>query len=103
MPSMDCACGHRISFGEIPCKDEWLVIADVDFDAITGPVDAEDLYRRMKRFLKCPSCGRMWFFWDGFSSSPQEYLPVPALPAASPKASFSHPDETKREVDAENR
>jgi hypothetical protein len=76
MPGLDCKCGHRISYGEIPSKDEWLFISDVDFDTFAGQVDAEQVYRAMRSFLKCPVCGRLWFFWNGFQQPAEEYLPA---------------------------
>jgi hypothetical protein len=40
MPGIACACGTRISYGEIPCADEWLFISDPDFEKHPGLVDA---------------------------------------------------------------
>lgn len=77
MPAYECKCGHRISYGEIPCKDEWLFVSDVDFDGFAGQVDAEDVYRKMRSFLLCPACGRLWIFWSGYEHEPKEYLPPP--------------------------
>jgi hypothetical protein len=75
MPALHCKCGRWISYGEIPCKDEWVFMSDVEYDAFSGKVDAEDVYRSMKSFLKCPDCSRLWFFWDGYQNAPQEFLP----------------------------
>jgi hypothetical protein len=75
MPGLDCKCGHRIAYGEIPCEDEWLFISDVDFDKISGMVNSEELYRSMHSFLKCPVCGRLWVFWNGYKEPAEEYLP----------------------------
>lgn len=75
MPGLNCACGHRISYGEIPCRDEWLFISDAAFDSFSGRVDSEKVYRAMQGFLKCPKCGRLWVFWNGYEKPPQEYLP----------------------------
>ncbi len=77
MPGLSCSCGHRISYGEIPCRDEWLIISDVVFDAFTGAVDAEELYRAMRSILKCPICGHLWVFWDGYQEAAQEFVPRP--------------------------
>lgn len=79
MPGLNCACGCRISFGQIPCKDEWLFISDERFDGVSGTLDSEELYKQMSSFLKCPSCGRLWLFWNGYSSEPQEFIPVGGL------------------------
>jgi len=84
MPGLDCRCGHRISYGRIPCPDEWLFISDVDYDGVTGAVDAEELYKKMNSFLRCPQCRRVWIFWRGFQSEAEEFLP--ASPAAGVQA-----------------
>jgi len=78
MPSHQCRCGHRISYGEIPAKDEWLFLPDAEFERFKGSVDAEAVYRAMRSFLKCPSCGRLWMFWRGFDEAPQEFIPATA-------------------------
>ena len=75
MPSIICKCGEKLGYGEIPNPIEWLTISDVDYDAYEGNVDAEELYREMKSILRCPSCGRLWAFWDGFESEPISYKP----------------------------
>lgn len=73
MPGMRCRCGEAIPYGEIPCKDEWLFISDVEFDKFSGSVDAEEIYKTMSSFLKCPRCQRLWVFWNGFNHDPTEY------------------------------
>lgn len=86
MPSLDCRCGQRIAYGQIPCPDEWLFISDTAFDGFSGQVDAEAVYGAMNSFLKCPNCRRLWVFWNGFSAPPEEYLPgqgVEGKPAPS--------------------
>lgn len=77
MPGITCACGTQISYGEIPCANEWLFLSDPDFEKLTGQVDAEAIYRAMKSFLRCPRCGRLWVFWNGYGEPPQEFLPGP--------------------------
>jgi len=76
MPGLSCTCGHHILYGEIPCKDEWLLISDVEFDGFSGLVEAEDVYRAMRSLLRCSSCGRLWVFWDGYPGLAQEFLPA---------------------------
>ncbi len=73
MPALACTCGHRIGYGQLPCADEWLLIADTAFDGLTGAIETDDLYRRMDHLLKCPACGRLWVFWDGFDKPPTGY------------------------------
>lgn len=76
MPKILCSCGTTIPFGDIPCPHMYLFISDVAYDAFAGSVDAEDVYRAMSPFLKCPHCGRLWVYWKGFKEDPQEFGPV---------------------------
>lgn len=73
MPSINCRCGERLCYGEIPCPIEWLMISDQDYDAYTGMVDAEVLYAAMRSMLQCPKCDRLWVFWNGFENEPVAY------------------------------
>ena len=75
MPSMLCTCGHRISYGEIPCPHQWLIISDTAFDQFSGNVDAEKVYKSMLPVLKCTSCERLWIFWEGFGMPASAYKP----------------------------
>lgn len=97
MPGLTCSCGHRINFGEIPCKDEWLFISDVAFDAIVGDVDAEELYRRMRSFLRCPACGSLWVYWNGYEGEPQKFVPMerPGFCETGPGASAQQREKDK--------
>ncbi len=75
MPSINCKCGEKLGYGEIPNPIEWLTISDTDYDFYEGNIDAENLYLKMKSILKCPSCNRLWVFWSGFDSDPTSYAP----------------------------
>ena len=75
MPSILCKCGERLAYGEIPCPIEWLAISDSAYELHTGSIDAESLYREMTSILRCPSCDRLWVFWNGFDSDPTSYAP----------------------------
>ncbi|GGJ28928.1 hypothetical protein [Deinococcus roseus] len=75
MPKMLCNCGKVLSFSPIPNPIEYLFISDVDFDFYDGMADTDALYERFQRFAKCPDCGRLWVFWNGFSEMPTSYLP----------------------------
>lgn len=79
MPAIKCKCGETLRYGEIPNPIEWLFISDAEYDGSAGRIEAEELYRRMNSFLKCPSCKRLWVFWDGFECDPEEYLPLKSL------------------------
>ena len=74
MPSMNCECGHRIIYGDIPCHDEWLLISDVAYDRFAGTVDAEEVYNEIQHMLLCPKCGRLWVYWHGISKAPTAYV-----------------------------
>ena len=75
MPKMLCRCGEVLRWSEIPNPIEWLLIADTAYDAYREPVDPVELYRAMRHLLRCPACGRLWVFWDGFGGEPTEYVP----------------------------
>lgn len=76
MPGISCTCGKWLRYGEIPNPIEWLIISDVEYDQFQGQVDAEELLFAMKSMLKCPQCGRVWIYWNGFRSAPEEYIPA---------------------------
>lgn len=75
MPSINCKCGVKLSYGEIPNPVEWLIVSDEDYNNYTETIDSEALYREMKSILKCFNCGRLWIFWNGFGSEPSCYAP----------------------------
>ena len=59
--------------GDIPCAFEYRFIPDVEYDLLEEPRDLQALYMKMKSFLKCPDCERIWIFWDGFQDYATEY------------------------------
>lgn len=72
-----CVCGYVISTsGLIPNPDEWRCLSDQDFEAFTGLIDAEDIYRETKSMYRCPSSGHLWAFWKGFDEPPALYAPA---------------------------
>jgi hypothetical protein len=75
MPNMLRTCGHRISYGEIPCRNQWLLISEDFYDQFSGEVDAEIIYRAMLPILRCPNCERLWIFWEGFAKPVSAYKP----------------------------
>jgi len=74
MPRILCKCGETLRYGDIPCPIEWRFISDKDFDRFSGMVDSEEVYSATRSFLRCPSCKRLWVYWNGFSSDPTEYV-----------------------------
>ncbi|WMS88819.1 hypothetical protein [Pleionea litopenaei] len=73
MPAYLCKCGSRVSVGRIPCEHQWNFISDVDYDRYSGKFDAEELFKEMKEFFKCPECSRLAFFWQGWDAEPVFY------------------------------
>lgn len=72
-----CVCGTPISTsGAIPNPAEWRFLSDVEFDSITGTIEAEEVYRRTRAFFRCPVSGHLWVFWDGFNAPPNAYEPL---------------------------
>jgi hypothetical protein len=55
------------------------LISDIDFDALSGTVDVEELYRSMRILYRCPVSDHLWVFWNGFDAAPTLYTPS-ALP-----------------------
>ncbi len=74
MPKFLCTCKEVLSYSDIPCKIEYKFISDVEYDEFYGEIDAEKLYEQMKSFIKCPTCHRLWVFWDGYNNKPTEYI-----------------------------
>jgi len=61
-----CPCGATVqSSGAIPNPSEWLLISDSDFDAFSGTVEAEDVYKEMTHAFRCAACHRLHVFWSG--------------------------------------
>jgi hypothetical protein len=71
-----CACGEMLADQLVPNPIGWLLTSESAFEAFAGKVDAEDVYVSMEKALKCPTCGRLWIFWEKTSRWPQEYVPV---------------------------
>lgn len=79
MPKVRCNCGNDIKIGEIPNRNEWLLISDEEYDKFSGLIDSEILYRDMKSLLVCPNCKRLLVFWNGIQSDPTVYAPEDVL------------------------
>ena len=73
MPKILCKCNYVIDLGGIPSRNQFLIISDVDFDKFQKQVDPEDVYSEMQVVAKCPNCGRLHIFWDGFNSPQSIY------------------------------
>ena len=75
MPYITCRCNKKISYSNIPCEHEWLMISDTAFDSLSSPANIENIYNSMTHILKCPDCNRLWVFWNGFDNPASAYLP----------------------------
>lgn len=76
MAKIRCFCGTIIqTSGAIPNELEWKILSDSEFDRFEGMIDAEEIYLASKSMFRCPTCGRLWVYWDGFDRVPQCYKP----------------------------
>jgi hypothetical protein len=77
VPRILCKCETVLSWSAIPNPIEWLLISDTEFDEAPGDklIERHTLNLRAKRMLRCPTCHRLWIFWDGFSAEPTVYAP----------------------------
>ncbi|MCO5973360.1 hypothetical protein [Actinoallomurus soli] len=76
MSKIRCVCKTILSTsGEIPNPIEWKVMSDSKFDEFSGSVDAEEIYRSCGSIFRCPTCGRLWVFWNDLGEDPQLYAP----------------------------
>lgn len=77
MSKIRCVCGEVLPLsGEIPNPFEWLWISDVDYDAFSGQVNAEDIYKSFGHALRCPTSGHVWVFENGMNAAPRGYAPL---------------------------
>ncbi len=76
MAKFVCVCGHTLTTsGAIPNPDQWSCLADTEFLAFTGLVNAEDLYLQSTIMYRCPESGHLWAFWNGLDAPPSLYTP----------------------------
>lgn len=73
MPKIICTCQTILSYSTIPCEIEYKFISDRDYDSFQEMIDSEELYLKMKSFLRCPTCESLWVFWSGYNNSPTKY------------------------------
>lgn len=70
-----CRCGELLRWSQIPNPIEWVFMSDAKLIQLPDTVDYVALVGELNRFLKCPSCGRLVVFWNGFGQDPEFYLP----------------------------
>lgn len=77
MPKMLCRCGEVLRLGEIPCPIEWRIISDPKLETFPDQVDVEELYLATDSMVRCPTCDRLWIFWNGETAA-TEYVKAPS-------------------------
>ena len=66
MPNLACKCGNVIDLSPIPCPNEFLLLSDMDMEAVfhaieDSPSTAEDLLEKAATsVVVCNSCGRYY-------------------------------------------
>lgn len=73
MPSYLCKCQHRIDYSEIPAEASYHLVADLDAEVDDDLVTYNATWTAAAEVLRCPSCGRLWVFWNGMNQAPTEY------------------------------
>jgi hypothetical protein len=74
MARFNCFCGTTLrTSGEIPNPIEWKLLSDTAFDRFSGLIDVETIYREASSMFVCPTCGRLWVYWDGIDKRPSCY------------------------------
>jgi hypothetical protein len=76
MPSYLCKCNKRIDYTSIPADPSYQLVADKDVVVQDDIVTCNATWSEATQVLRCPYCGRLWVFWDGFHKAPTEYLNV---------------------------
>ncbi len=74
MPKIVCLCNTIIDLSEIPSKNQLHLIEDTTLDNFGNSISAEELYKVSTIAAKCPSCGRLHIFWNGFKTAASVYL-----------------------------
>ena len=73
MPSYLCRCQTWINYTNIPAECSYHLIqdaaAEVQDDLLTYTFDMKD----SSEVLRCPTCDRLWVFWNGMGRDPTEY------------------------------
>jgi hypothetical protein len=76
MARFRCVCGEQIvTSGSIPNPIQWQCLSDQDFDAFSGLVEAEDIYKLSTIMFRCPASDHLWLFWRGIDQPPSLYAP----------------------------
>ena len=80
MPKILCTCGDTIPFHRLDEPNEWMMINAAALYQLPDSARKSEIFPQLTGMLKCPVCGRLWVFWEGFGENPQEYLPITEQP-----------------------
>ena len=50
-----------------------MIISDDDYEKFDNPIDSVKLYLKMTMLVKCPVCGRIYIYWNGFNEEPEVF------------------------------
>ena len=73
MPSYLCKCKTRIDYTQIPATCSYHLVEDAAAEVQHDLITYNASWNESTEVLRCPSCGRLWVFWDGMSNAPTEY------------------------------
>lgn len=73
MPSYLCRCQKRIDYTEIPAASSYYLVADEAAEVQDDLVTYVANWTESTNVLRCPSCDRLWVFWNGMGGVPTEY------------------------------
>jgi len=75
MPKIKCLCNFIILLGDIPSVNQLNIISDVEFFKFfeNDNCNVGEIYHAMKIVVKCPNCGRLHVFWDGYDKPQRIY------------------------------
>ncbi len=65
---IECLCGCRVHTNLFAGENVWMIIKDLDYDAIEDPVDRDKLhdlfFKKGIPVYLCSGCGRLLVDWD---------------------------------------
>jgi uncharacterized protein with PIN domain len=67
---MRCRCGNVLRDDDP--ENSFMAFAKIEYNV---EIDSAELIGRAKDLWRCPACGRLWVFWDGFNAT--EYVQQP--------------------------
>jgi len=68
MPKIRCICDTVINLSVIPCPHKLMIISEKSYFNYPENIEWDSLYSEMNIVVKCPECGRLHIFGDGFEN-----------------------------------